>query len=438
MDKRYDLKMLTIGVLSFLLLFLGFYRNQWGLVGMERFSAFQRDSESLVLGRMVHARQDGLLADGALLGWGDAATPDLNSSDYDHQFDVYLAGGDFESFMVYKSQSGLQATLFSAVDSVLPFSASTNLRAFRAITSFLSALVFSALIVWLYMEFGMVTSLTVLITLLASQWVTLYGRNLFYSIWSYFLPMVFSLYYLQRESLLPQMRELPLYWALFALVLFKCLLSGYDFLLPPLGMVATAIIYYALRDGWGFSRSVRRLSWVALSTIVAVLLSFLVVAAQIGTTTGKFSDGLLHIANTIGRRSVGSIGDSTLDPIYQLAQDASVMSVLDTLIHKPALVGGVQFIHLFALFALASIAVIFLMRAPKLAVIDRQKGWALLIATWISLLSPLSWVVMFKAHAYFHLHTTSIVWHMPYVVFGFALLGWALSNLVYQRETPRI
>ncbi|MDO8755332.1 MAG: hypothetical protein Q7J80_15650, partial [Anaerolineales bacterium] len=141
MHKRLDAKMLTLGALALLLLFLGFYRNQWRLVGMDRFSAFQRDSESLVLGRMVHARQAGLLADGALLGWGDAVTPDLNSSDYDHQFDVYLAGADFENFMVYKSQSGLQATVFSALDAVFPLSPSTHLRAFRALTSLLTALV---------------------------------------------------------------------------------------------------------------------------------------------------------------------------------------------------------------------------------------------------------------------------------------------------------
>jgi len=437
MLKKNDRKILGLGVLAISLLFLGFYRDQWHLVPLEHFSTFQTDSESLVIGRMVHARQDGLLADGGLLGWGDAATPDLNDSDYAHQYDVYLAGDDFHSYMVYESQSGLQATLFSVLDSVLPFSNSIHLRAFRALTSSLTALVLSALVVWFYVEFGWVTSLTVLLTMLASQWITLYGRNLFYSIWSYFLPMVYTLYWLHSESSGKRVREYALYWAIFGLVLFKCLLSGYDFLLPPLGMIATAVIYYGLRDRWVSSRFARRLSMVSLFATLGVLLSFLVVAAQVGSVTGKFSDGLLHIFTTIGRRTIGSTLDPALDPVYQLARDASLKSVLDPLIHKVAFLGGVQYIHLLFFFALVSLVVIFMIRKARLGVMETTKGSALLIATWISLLSPLSWVVFFKAHAYFHLHTTSIIWHMPFVIFGFALFGWALSNFAPRKETPR-
>jgi hypothetical protein len=50
---------------------------------------------------------------------------------------------------------------------------------------------------------------------------------------------------------------------------------------------------------------------------------------------------------------------------------------------------------------------------------------ALVGATWFSILAPLSWFVIFKAHAYVHPHMDYIAWHMPFVLFGAAVLGLA-------------
>ena len=61
-------------------LFLGFYRNEWSVVREKRFREFQLDSESLVIARMVESRQHGILSQNGLLGWGDADPNDLNQS----------------------------------------------------------------------------------------------------------------------------------------------------------------------------------------------------------------------------------------------------------------------------------------------------------------------------------------------------------------------
>jgi len=429
MPQTVNRNAVSLFLISIILLFFGFDRNLWRLSPAETFSGFQQDSESLVLGRLVQSRQAGLFSQGALLGWGDAASPDLTADDYDHQYDVYLSDGAFDSYLAYRSQSGMQAAFFGLLDSASPFSSATNLRLFRAFTALMSALTISALVAWFYLEFGWVTAITVLVTTLGSMWVTYYGRNLFYSIWTYFLPMALLLHLLRRESLGGILKERNLYAAIFGLIFFKGVFSGYDFLLPPLGMLAVALVFYAVKDSWSFGKSARRISLTAVFSSAGILLSFLAVAAQVGAVTGSFSDGLLHLANTIGRRTVGETLNPAQSGIYELAGAAGLWSVLDALLHKSAILVGVKYIHLIYLFLAATL--LFLV-APRLRKRTRS-DLALLVTTWISFLAPLSWVVLFKAHAAFHSHTTSIIWHMPFVIFGYALVGRLLAGLFGRR-----
>ena len=347
MPRVMTWKIVFMFVLSTVLLFLGFDRNQWHLSPAESYSSFQQDSESLVLGRMVESRQAGLFSEGALLGWGDAASPDLNVSDYDHQYQVYLSGGKFSSYMTYESQSGMQAAFFSLLDRLSPFSSALNLRLFRAFTSLMTALTLSALIVWFFLEFGWITAFTVLVSTLLSMWITFYGRNLFYSIWDYFLPMVVVLFLLRRESLGKTLKERNLNWIIVGLIFFKCVFSGYDFLLPPLGMVATAMIYYALKDHWSWGKLARRIGLAALVSVAAVLASFVVVSVQVGAVTGNFSDGILHLVNTIGRRTIGETINPAQSGVFAQGGAASLTSILNVLIHKSAIMEGIKYIHLF-------------------------------------------------------------------------------------------
>lgn len=431
-------------ILSTLLLFLGFDRNLLGLVPDEAFANFDKGSESLVIGRLVWTQQHGFFADGALLGTGDSPTPIIGDAEFDHQYKTYLADGEFQTYMLYKSQSGGQAWVFSLLDSLSPFAASTNLRLFRALTALLTAATLAALILWFYLQFGWLRALTVLLTSLLSQWLTLFGRNLFYSVWDYFLPMVAALFLLDRESRGRALNEPRFYLTVGLLLLLKGFLSGYDFLLPPMGMVATALVYYALKDQWGLWKFTRRLLWTGLACALGVLASFAILAAQIGSVTGNFTDGLVHILNTMGRRTFGTPLDPTQSDFFAQGQNADLFTVISSIAKKTAIVAGIRFSHIFLLFAAVTILtflVLYLRRNPTRPS-DTLPKWggagqnarALLITTWVSFLSPLAWLVIFKAHAYYHPFTTAIIWHMPTMFFGYALCG-LLPTLFFKKTT---
>ena len=429
-----NIKTLLLFLLSTLLLFLGFDRNQWRLVPAEAFANFDKGSESLVIGRLVWTGQRGFFADGALLGTGDAPSAIIGDAEFDHQYKTYLNDKPFETYAIYKSQSGGQAWFFSLLDSASPFASATNLRLFRAFTSLLTAATLSALIVWFYLQFGWPAALTVLLTSMISQWLTLYGRNLFYSVWDYFLPMVVALFLLDRESRSGLLRERIFYLTVGGLIFFKGFLSGYDFLLPPMGMAATALIYYALKDKWTLARFARRLLLTGLACAVGVLASFLILAAQIGSVTGNFSDGLLHIVNTMGRRTFGTPFDPSASDFFAAGQNSSLLAVIQTIARKTAIVAGVRFIHIFWLFAAVTVLALLVLWLRRGKLGDTSAVRALLATLWISFASPLAWLVVFKAHAYYHPFTTAIIWHMPSMFFGYALCG-LLPTLLFKKPT---
>jgi hypothetical protein len=53
-----------------------------------------------------------------------------------------------------------------------------------------------------------------------------------------------------------------------------------------------------------------------------------------------------------------------------------------------------------------------------------------MLSTWVSILAPLSWFIIFKAHSYIHTHMNYIVWQMPFVLFGSALCGVVLAGVL--------
>ena len=427
-----NLKIILLFLFSAILLFLGFDRNLLRLVPAAAFASFDKGSESLVIGRLVWTQQHGFFADGALLGTGDAPSAIIGDAEFDNQYQIYLNDGEFETYTIYKSQSGGQAWFFSLLDTVSPLSSSTNLRLFHAFTALLTAATLSALVVWFYLQFGWAAALAVLVSSIFSQWLTLYGRNLFYSVWDYFLPMVVVLFLLDRESRGRILHERDLYLIVTGLIFLKGFISGYDFLLTPMGMVATALVYYAIKDKWGWMRFTRRILMTGLFCAIGTIASFLILATQIGAVTGNISDGLLHILNTMGRRTFGTPLDPSQSNFFAAGQEASLLPVIQAVTNKAAIVAGVRFTHIFILFAVVTVLCLLVLWIRRGKLGDTSTARALLATMWISFASPLAWLVIFKAHAYYHPFTTPIIWHMPTMFFGYALIG-LFVNLLFRR-----
>lgn len=415
--------------LSVILLALGFDHNAWGVVREKKFETFQNDSESLVLGRLVASRQYGLTSYGALMGWGDADPLNLNQSDYQHQYDVYFTNGQFQIYSVYKSQTGFQAFFFSLLDHLSPLSPKWNLRLFRGLMALLLALTLSFFVWWIYRELGWFTALLVFITTLLSPWITLFGRNLLYFTWALYLPMVVTAFYLAWEKQSGKVSHRKLGLLVFIAVAFKCLFDGYDFIIPSLAMVFIPLVYYGFLDKWNVRRFITRLAIVFVACAGGVIAGIIMLAFQLRFVDGSFGAGIADVFSTFGRRTYG---DPSLYPaVYAESLKANPISVLATYLFNDYVLAflNLHFFDLILIVAFLTLIYLAIDKFIKLDLLNKSRAYALIGSTWVSVLSPISWFVIFKGQAYVHTQTNYLAWYMPFTFFAFALCAFIVQNI---------
>jgi hypothetical protein len=415
-------------------LFIGFYRNQWRVVDQAWFQNFQRDTESQILGRLVKSRQDGIFSSGGLTGMG-------NGSSIEAQYIAYFKNEPFNSFQPYLSQIGFQGMLFSMIDKVSPLDSGNNFRVFRGMTSLLSAIAFSAIILWFYNQFGLFTAVVAFLTTLFSQWLTLFSRNLWWSTWAFYLPMIICMYILAFEERNGKFSDLVLTGLVSLGVFSKCLFNGYEYITTTLVMLAVPLAYYAIRNRWSIWEFLKRVVLVQFGSVLSILTSMAILAYQLSFIEGSFSEGVKYILYTFGKRSYG---DPAIYPeLVQESLKADVFPVvmqyfdgvvinLNNLIRTPhewlSDLFEIRFDELFYLFLAFTLMALLSIRSLQKTSLAREKTLALIGATWFAILAPLSWFTIFKSHSYIHTHMNYITWHMPFTLFGFALIGLATKQ----------
>ena len=436
------LKMFLLGAGAILALFLSFFANHWGIAEESWFATFQQDSESYIIGRMVQSQHQGIFSAGGLPGFGSFDATPVRAIDqpFAQQYGAYLSNRLFVTYTTTHSQIGGQGMLFSFLNNFLTAPPASKLRWFYALTALLTALTITAIIVWFYLEFGLTVAIFVFFSALFSQWLCLFGRNLWWSLWSFYLPMVAMMYYLHARPTLSTVHLFKLGGIAFITVLVKCLFTGYEYITTTLVMMIVPLVYYVIRNRASAVWALKGVTISGGSACLAVLVSFGLLCLQIATVQGSFQDGIDHIIYSLQKRTyieptTWQVGDRPAD--FAASLEANTVIVVGNYLvgtyfdagnylSAPPFVAKyllkIRYIYLIALFALASLF-LYRRKPQKIDEHTARQTFALLSATWFSLLAPLSWFVIFKAHSYIHTHMSFIVWQMPFVFFGFAGCG---------------
>lgn len=445
-----SIKKIAIWVVSILLLFLGFFSNSWRVADQHWFNTHQRDTEGHVMGRMVKSRQDGIFSAGGLNGDGtlkDVEQEWIASKQLGTQYLAYLYELSFEEFFTYNSQPGGQGMIFSLLDRLIPFSPQTKLKLFYVLTALLSAVALTFIIDWFYEEFGLLSALFVIGSAVLSQWLTVFGKNLWWSLWAFYLPMIVVLSFLKRHRV-PENRQYLWFGILiFISMSIKCFINGYEYITTTLIMMMTPCIYYAILDKWSRQQCLKWVLAAGIGTGVAVLLSMLMLCFQIGAVKGEFMHGIKHVIWSFGKRTYASPTD--YPPIYAASLEAGTIGVVITYMNgvffdlnnyislENAFVQKhlfkIRYFYLIVLFIAIS-DLLFLLN-NKMDAARRTQHSALIWTTWFSILAPLSWFVIFKAHSYIHTHMSFLLWQMPFTLFGFAVLGYAIRSWTKKTES---
>ena len=435
-------KKIAIWALSIGLLFFGFLFNLWHVAEQQWFDRHQRDTESLVIGRMVKSRQDGIFSAGGLNGAGMTTNVQqewITSNQIDNQYAAYLNRGSFDNFSTYMSQPGGQGIIFSLLDGCIPLSPQIKLWAFYVLTALLTAIALAAIIGWCYDEFGGWVAIFVIGSAVLSQWLTVFGKNLWWSLWAFYLPMLVVMYFLKRyrETLDRQLIRFGI--LIFIAVSVKCFINGYEYITTTLVMMLVPFVYYAILNQWNGRQCVKWTLAAGLGSGVAIFLSLIMLCFQIGAVKDGFMDGVGHVIWSFGKRTYGEAED--FPPVYAASLNAGTLSVVITYMNgvffdlnnylsvTNTFVSNfllkIRYYYLIVLFI--AMSVLLFWRSNKAVPAERQQYFtALILTTWFSILAPLSWFVIFKAHSYIHTHMSFLLWQMPFTLFGFAVLGAAV------------
>jgi hypothetical protein len=431
-------------VLSFIfvcvVLFLGF-TNAWKTVSEQMFQGQLRHSDARVVARLVQSRQSGLLSIGGFIGYGTKSViPPKPPELFTLQYQAYTTQDSFSSYYPYMSQNGGQALFFGLLDRALTLPPDVKLGLFYALTALFSSVVIALITLWFARELGVTAGLFVLGSVVFSQWLLVFGHSLFWSVWAFYLPMLATTLFLERRK---DGRLLGMAVLVFLSVLLKCLFTGYEFITTTLIMMLVPVVYYAVAEKWGGGKALK-LSLVAASAAgAAVLLSAVLLCLQFSIAGGGLADGIRHMWFCLSKRTYGNpaafAGDdavglraSMIPVILQYIigiyfDGRSFLNAPDTRAYWLLL--NVRYFHLIVAFLGASVFVFATGRRGGPGE-PQRKASALLLTTWFSILAPLSWFVVFKAHAALHMHLDFIAWQMPFTLYGAALCGVAARTLI--------
>lgn len=395
------------------------------------------DSDATVIGRLVQSRQEGVFSYGGLLGLGGPSQvlADWGSPAFEFQYDAYHHGVPFGSFSPYRSQIGAQGLVFSILDALLRLPTRTALLVFRTMAALCTSLVLAALVVWFLRDIGVPAASGVLAGILLSPWLLVFGRSLFWSFWSFYVPMLIMIGGLNQHDERAGWVKIAL-WA-FVGVFTKCIFSGYEYITTALVMMTVPIVFYWKRKAWSWRTLCKVFIAAFVGSALAGIASLLILSVQIASVDGSLLDGIRHVTTALERRTI-AVPSITSSEYEAYVARPNVLAVLVTYLFGGSYMAGLtqespyvarllwhlKFGHFVLLFA--TVTVVF----RRLAAFRGPEISALVAATWYSALAPVSWLIIFHEHSAVHTHMNYIVWYMPFMLFGFAVCGCALDRVL--------
>jgi len=437
-------KNLFICSLSTLVLFSGFFFNSCQVANQRWFVDQPKYVDSHIAGRLMKSHQDGVFSAGGLIGFGSSSQSSLTDPDEVASFQYYAYINDlrFDAYWPYQSQIGAQGTLFSLLDTVVPLPPLLKLEFFYAFTSVLSALALALVIMWFDLEFGFTVALVVLVSTFFSQWLTAFGRSLYWSMWGFYLPMLAVMYFLRRD-IAPTRHHFVQFGILVFIALFaKFLVNGYEYITTTLIMTMVPFAYYSILHSWTFRRILMGVFAATVGSLLAILLSVGVLCFQVASIKGNLLDGVTHIVYSMQKRThaadargfpmaVRSSLESNVGDVVWTYFKGTYLDLNNYVSSSSIVVSErlfkIRYLYLIVLFFVMTLLVL-RRRSGNVSLTQRQGAAALTVATWISILAPTSWYVVFKAHSHMHDGYNFIVWQMPFTIFGFAVCGLAARN----------
>jgi len=297
---------------------------------------------------------------------------------------------------------------------------------------------------WVYKELGIVAGVTSLLFMACSEWLTLFSGNIFWNIWAFYLPLISSSIYLMKSEKTENYNSLLLGIIFTTVMYLKCLFTGFEYITTALIMPLTPFVFYSVRDSWGWRKFTKRIFQSSIGLLTGVFAGLTTLTWQIHKAQGGVSEAIATILAAFFKRSLGNPSQYAEEAE---SLNASLIQVLNTYVNGRAISLTrilhiekheieITYLHILLLFFIVSIVLIITIK-NNASFKKYPSSRAIIITTWVSILAPLSWFIIFKAHSYIHTQMNFIIWQMPFTLYGFALSGHAIHFLFLSFKNMR-
>lgn len=378
-----------------------FFQNNFNIAKSDFFNSFQKDSESLVLGKIIN---DKYSISNTNYGLGFAYI-DENRTYGPNTLDSYVILKDnieAKKFNVYQSQVGLQGFIYSFIFNNLNIN---KIKALTLATSIAMAITIFLLSYLLWIIIGKEFAIIFYLSMILSPWIVSFSSNLYWVSFTWFLPAIFSfLVFVDIDN-----KRKYIWLFCFMLSIFIKSLCGYEYL-STIVLFALSVFFIApFLENTSISKN-KLLKYIVI--IFGLSIFGFLLAIGIHSLLRGEGDLLLGLKNIyeqdVLRRTFG--GDATkFNPVYSDSFNASFLNVIFKYIFmwQTDLVKGILGITFIALII---INIIMLLKFKK----SNSKN--LNIAMFIIFLLPaLSWYFLGKSHSYIHTHMNFVLWYFGFV-----------------------
>jgi len=377
-------------------------------------------SEGLVIGRLARAAADGIFRNTDLGSNIDPKRPTSPGREYYGAQRDYFEHPDLIHsrqliWGIYPSHFALQGFTFAILDLVNPLP-----RKFRIAFYHLLASLFAAgVLVWiadiLRRRFGWPAFFGFLVPIALEPMFSALAPNLYWVVGTWFVPMGFAMLLADEDERGRRIRLIALAF-LFFMARFLC---GYEF-------TSTIIIAAAVGCLLGVKEVPDRLRhilrdgvWIVSAGVAAFIVAALAHAAKNG-----FGVILEKAANRM-------TGDATsLQEELIFGKFISISTVLWAYLGGNYITLIKNYGILLALLAVYAVVTLLDGKFNWFLGPDRRKLQILALAFLASIAAPLSWFVLGKGHSFDHLPIDMILWYVPTIPLGVAMIGVAFGQFL--------
>jgi len=432
--RRYQFFFLALAFACFT---FSFQSNIFGSAPSQFFLVHQLDSESLVIGRLVETRKNNPSTYGGFLGRFQSQHL------VGHQYELYLNGQEPESeFRNYNRNFGIQGYFYGWLESIYLFSGidsgDTRLYLHRLISSLLSAFLLTYLIFFFWVNLGFFSAMSAAIFIVASQWVVVFGNNLY---WMFFLILLPFTLVMAAYGSVPNTkfdlsnRKFIIFNLLLCLAVLIKSLAGYEYISTILVSIIVPSVLFAVKDNWSCKVFIVRAITTGLSGFTGFLAAISFHLLKLTNSTGDLEQSVQILFATIAKRTHGN--PEHFHSVYRTSLESNALDVVSLYFNQKLFElsssngfgASLDFGNaIIIIFVISSFFTLLTFKLPSLFG-HKKLNLALVCALWFSITAPLSWFILAKGHSFIHTHMNPVLWHIPFMILGYSYFGFTVATV---------